>query len=1112
MVACTETMTVYRKSSTHSDSLEKLQEIANEIKAKGLNVEAKLEPFLKGKVARYCSALTAYYRSHLRLTIDRLQREQNRRKAFSSLLEAIAALHGFGLAEEEPQPRKSKGHKDNLKRPDGQIRTPGGIPRIIGWWEASAPGEIEAKIQQKHKVKYDLSNFLFEDSGTTVVLYQEGQEAGRCKIPDPVAFAGLLAEFFTEAGRIEKRFREESRMFCERIPQIAEHLKSIISREESRESVRAAAEQISSLMGGRNTVSSADVTKMLVQHILTGGVFRALYGQEIEQSNEIARSLGSLQYPVTSSIEGSAVIREVQTYYQPIRDLTMEARDHPDRAEQLLKDVYQEFYWAYSQKSGDKLGIVYTPQEIVNFMVRTADNLLEEHFGVGVESESVSILDPATGTGTFITTLMRRIAHKAGTTGLVRKYRSMGETGALWANEVSILAYYVACIAIQRALYNLTAGGRSKPVDEPFAGLCYQDTLALPLSARDTQIAMEGGRFSEENTRRVKRQREAQIHLVIGNPPWRAKQGNAMDMNVNAAYPELDKKITALYKGSGSQKPYTKDQYKRFMVWALDRIQDHGMVVFITNRGLLKSPSDRALRQYLREQTDHLYIADLGGDVLNERADGNVFSNNKIGCQITFAVKTGKSKANTLRYFRILQDAPAEDKLKYLEDPQMSPNWQLIPSSGGDLLMPKTKSTGFEKLPILAISKKYKIKGQSVEVPVFRTYSMGTASNRDDWVWDLSAYSLERKMAFFRKVYESERNRYKREQSSLQGSLQNTVQNRKHPSAFGDRMIREFLSKDIKWARELIMHMVQDTPIRETEHTIRLGLWRPFVKKYLFYEASAITVIGTMPSIFPLEDSKAGNLCIGFTSPAQKGEFSVLMTNQVPDLNLFAAPQQIPLYTYKDGRKEYNVTSAGLCRFREHYKGKVRGQITEEDVFHYVYAVLNDPDYQTRYRGDLYTQLPRLPLHIRFRQWVKWGRALGDLHTGYEKLPEASVEIRGPARYPGNRELLKVCRDKVDKATGERYIHLDSETEIRGIPEVAWQYTLADRPAVLWPLIEHRREGRPGAKQHWAPKVDDFSEYVWKAHRQKLLKLLKQVIYVSVHTQKIRAEMAKAER
>ena len=1111
-----------------------LQEIANDIKAKGLNVEAKLKPFLKSKVTRYSPALAAYYQHHLRLTKARIQGEQNRRKAFSNLLEAIANLYGFTLIEEEPQSTKDKDHGDNLKRPDGQIRTLGGIPRIIGWWEASAPREIEAKIQQKKDAGYDLENILFEDSGTIVVLYQNGQEVRKSKITDPAAVADLLAQFFSEAGRIEKRFREESREFCGRIPQIAEQLKDMIRRTESSDSIQDATVQISKLMGGKNSISPADVTEMLVQHILTGEVFRALYGQEIEQSNEIARSLKSLQHSVTGSVEGSTVMGEIRTYYQRINDLTLEARDHPDRAEQLLKDIYQEFYWAYSVKSGDKLGIVYTPQEIVNFMVRTADHLLKEHFEVGVEDPSVSILDPATGTGTFITSLMRWIVQEkkeGGISALARKYRCMKGTGALWANEVSILAYYVACIAIQRTLYNLTKG----EIDEPFAGLCYQDTLTLPLFEVGTQIAMEGHGFSEENTRRVKQQRESQIDLVIGNPPWRAKQGNAMEMNTNAAYPALDKKITNLYKGSGAQKPSTKDQYKRFLIWALDRIRGHGMVVLITNRGFLMSTSDMALRQYLREQTDHLYITDLGGDVLNERADGNVFANNKTGCQITFAVKTGECKGNTLKYFRLLQDSSAEAKLKWLADREMTPRWQQIPSSGGDILAPPEKSTGFEQLPILVISKEYKnkgqsveasllqiaepvsteykVKGQSLEVPLFRTYSGGVKSNRDDWAWDFDTYSLERKMAFFTKIYESERKRYKREQASLPGDLQNTVENRKNPSAFGARMIHKFLSKDIKWARELVMHMIQNSKIEHADHTIRSGLWRPFVKKILFYEDSVITVIGTMPSIFPMEDRKAKNLCINIVSPGEKHEMVPLMSDSIPDLHCLATNQCIPLYIYKDGKRSSNITYAGLQMFQEHYKGKVRGQITAEDIFYYVYAVLNDPEYQARYRGDLYKQLPRLPLHPEFWQWAQWGRELGKLHTEYEKMqiPEADVTVLGPARYPQNRELLRVCMDKTDKTTGERYLHLDSETKIRGIPESAWDYTLADRPALLWPLVEHKRKGRPGARQHWSPEVTRLSEYSWQTHRASLIKLLKKVIYVSVETQKICKEMGMRE-
>ncbi len=1111
--------------STKKETIRLLDSVAARIENAGYHEESRLRVALRGslsgKTRKYretvVSALAAYYQRQLELTKDRRTKEVDRRDAFAQLMIELAPHYKCSFFQEVEQ---SPG-----KRPDGQVKALGGLGMVIGWWEACCPGKIMDKVRQKQRDEYEMSNMLFEDSGTEVRLHQSpkggsvggGKDSPKPKtaeIGEPAGFVQLLEEFFTRAGQIDRKFKEAWATLSEDIPRIAANLNGIFLRKASESAVKTAAAEISQLMGGKGAVGESEVTEMLVQHVLTGEFLRSLYGQDMDRTNPIAKELDSLQNQLAGPGEWGNLTQKVQAYYSDLYDLAKSVEKHPDKAEQLLKDVYQQFYWAYAKKSGDKLGIVYTPQEVVNFMVRTSDSLLREHFGKGLESPQVPILDPATGTGTFVTAVMRHIAaKKGGSKKLQAKYLAAGQgkdgRGALWANEVSLLAYYVACVAVQRTLYNLTGG----ETDQQFPGLCYQDTLALPLTGEGEQVEMEGGGFSKENTKRVRKQRDTDITLVIGNPPWRASQKNAMEMNENASYPALDARLTDMYRGSGVQKPSSTDQYKRFLVWSLDRIREQGMVALITNRGFLDSVSDAPLRQYLREQCTALYILDLGGE---GASDGNVFPN-KVGCQVIFAIKkdSGGTDARVM-YHCVLHGESAETKLRWLDDKDNTPGWTSLERDGGGPLCPTQADTGFDRLPMPAVSKEYKQKyekgRQEVgEIPVFALYSMGSATRRDDWMWDLGRAALEIKVRRFVSIYEEERRRYHASRDELPPALQNTPENRKDLTRFGNRLIKEFFKPHIKWTTELALYAAgDDGGIAYDSQAIRTVLWRPFTRKQLYYRPRLIHRLYQLKKIFPLRIRGASdNLVIGFTSPGKKKPFDALLSDTVPDGEVLPSPQYIPLYVYdENGNKRSNITDLALERFRAHYKQQ---RITREDIFYYAYAVLNDPEYATRFAGNLRVSLPRLPLHPRFREWAEAGRALARLHTRFDECPEdRHCKVVGPKRWHAADPPEKICRVGVSK-TGGKIIRIDTKTEIRNIPQAAWDYQLSGDPAMLWPLAEHQHEGRPKERKHHSDEVTELLRqcpYQWQDHRAALIRLLRQVIHVSVETQKIRSKMS----
>ena len=587
--------------------------------------------------------------------------EQNIRRAFAICLDSYCRDHRdkLALVDELDAPLRN--------RPDGAVRD--SLRMTRGYWEAKdSHDDLDAEIQAKFNRGYPRDNIVFEDS-LTAVLYQNGAEAIRADMSRPADLHRLIRSFLDyELPEIEE-FRQAQQQFKADLPYVLENLRQAVADAEAgneayREGVIKFLELCHRSIGP--SVTEADIREMLLQHILTQDIFLRVFGEDqFHRENNIARQLAALEQTFfTGDVRRHAVDR-LRAYYGAIGRAADEIAEYAEK-QKFLKAIYEDFYKAYNPAAADRLGVVYTPNEVVDFIIRGADHLLQKHFGRSLADDNVQILDPATGTGTFVTSLIDYLPADR----VERKYLN-----EIHANEVAILPYYIANLNIEYSYREKT--GRYLE----FPNLCFVDTLdnldwqqsGATGGAVTRQAAFNLGGLSEENWIRVQEQNEKPISVIIGNPPYNANQQNENDNNKNREYPGIDRRISDTYiAASTAQKTKQYDMYKRFIRWASDRLDDDGIIAFVTNRAYLETRQDDGFRQVAAREFSDLYIVDLGSDVRrNPKISGtthNVFGI-QTGVAIGFFVREKAKLGNFGIHYTRREDAElAVNKLAYLRD------------------------------------------------------------------------------------------------------------------------------------------------------------------------------------------------------------------------------------------------------------------------------------------------------------------------------------------------------------------------------------------------------------------------------------------------------------
>lgn len=954
-----------------------------------------------------------------------------------------------------------------IKNRNGKNVTPDGTMKDAlrldhGYWESKDEADnIDEEIRKKFDKGYPSDNILFEDS-QTAVLIQDGYEVMRVPMLDEEKLDKILDRFIAYQRKEISDFRKAIEQFKQDIPKVTDTLRQLIHEQDAgnnsnyhtqftqfHESCKASINP---------DISADDIREMMIQHILSADIFNTIFDEpHFHQDNNIARQLNQVVETFFTGATRRNTLSGIQHYYQTINAAAAGIADHHEK-QKFLKVVYENFYKAYNPKAADRLGIVYTPNEIVQFMIKSTDWLLHKHFGKTLADKNVDILDPATGTGTFICDIIDYLPKNK----LKDKYLH-----EIHANELAILPYYIANLNIEYT-YKQKMGEYAE-----FENLCLVDTLD---NTGFHWVGKQGDLFgvSAENAARIKKQNERKISVIIGNPPYNANQQNENENNKNREYPAIDKRIKETFiKQSTAQKTKMYDMYSRFYRWAMDRLNDNGVIAFITNRSFIDSRTFDGFRKIVQTEFDYAYILDTKSDVrANPKIAGtthNVFGI-QAGVAILFLVKTsaGRLKPHDCRieYVALEDEMRKEEKLQWIaEHPIEKIEFaHVVPDKNNNWL--GLTDNDWESL--VSLCNKDVKTGKSNNA-IFKLFSLGVVTNRDEWVYDIDTNFLTEKV-------NNLINEYNRE-IEAKGTSDTTI------------------NTQIKWTRAVKKDLENGKRYEFNKAAISECNYRPFVKRKLYYSKELNEMRYQMPSIFP--NGNDNNLIIAINQGSK--DFNVLASKTLVDLHFNGDSNCTPLKVFtKDGIQLDNITDWALDLFTTHYQSEIsnpQSAISKEDIFHYVYAVLHHPAYRSKYALNLKREFPRIPLYDNFFQWVAWGQQLLDHHINYETVAPWGLTRKEIDTKPEPKAKLKA-----DKERG--IIILDDNTELHGIPPTAWTYKLGNRSALEW-ILDQYKEKKPSD-----PTIaEKFNTYKFADYKEQVIDLLDRVCRVSVETMDIVGEM-----
>jgi len=980
------------------------------------------------------------------------------RKPFQDLLEAYALGKNLQLVTEVQVRTRSGKHVV----PDGTLKD--ALRQDWGYWESKdEKDDLTAEIAAKFAKGYPSFNILFEDTHTAV-LYQHGEEVLRADFTEATALDALLTHFVSYEPTEVTDFHRAIEQFNADVPALVAELRAVIEEQhKANADFRKALNDFLSLCQKaiNPRVEIADVREMIIQHILTEDIFMTVFDDpQFHRENVIARKLQEVVDTFYHGATRHNIHARIAPYYETINARAAQIYNYWEK-QKFLKALYENFYRVYNPKAADRLGVIYTPDEIVRFMIHAADHLVFKHFGRTLGDKDVEILDPTTGTGTFISELIEYLPENQ------LRYKYQNE---IHCNEVAILPYYIANLNIEYT-YKQKTGEYL-----PFDNICFVDTLDNLGFVKSGLHQTDFLAIVDENIERIKRQNDRKISVIIGNPPYNANQLNENENNKNRPYDEVDKRIKETYiKYSTAQKTKLYDMYARFLRWSSDRLDKNGVIAFVSNNSFLDARTYDGFRQVVAKEFNHIYVIDLKGNARTSgerrrREGGNIFSNQiRVGIAVYFLVRKQGEKGCRIHYNAVPDYAHAAEKKAYLRDnafselrfetirPDKNHNWLNLAENDWDELIP-------------VASKEAKLgKTQAEQQAIFKLFSLGVITARDEWVYDEDEAKLREKVQFLIKTYNQEATR-------LQGTQRESIS--------------EAVEYSIKWTRALKDDLAKGIRYNFTRELIVNCLHRPFVKRQLYFDRHLNEMQYQMPLLFP--DGKADNRIIAMN--VSNTPFNILASSCLVDYHFNGDSQCLPLYRYTaDGERVDNITDWALEQFQKQYEDKT---ITKESIFQYVYAVLHHPAYRAKYETNLKREFPRIPFYADFWQWAEWGKRLLELHLNYEQVQP----------YP----LKRLDKDLEDHKPKPRLmarepsglIEVDTQTTLSGIPPEAWEYRLGTYSALGW-ILERYKERKPKD-----PTIrEKFNTYHFADYKEQVIDLLQRVCTVSVETIKIIRQM-----
>ena len=872
-----------------------------------------------------------------------------------------------------------------------------------------------------------------------------------------------------------------------------------------------------------NAISDDEIIEMLAQHLITKPVFNALFeGYNFTDHNPISQAMQS----VIVTLEAHHIDKEANTlksFYESVQ-MRAEGIESAEGKQRIIVELYDKFFRNAFPRMTERLGIVYTPLEVVDFIIHSVEDVMKQEFNASLADKNVHIIDPFTGTGTFITRLLQsgiipidKLPHKF-------KHE-------IHANEIVLLAYYIAAINIEATYHGILSGNVTGKENEeelteveyvPFEGICLTDTFQM----YESEDLVE--QLLVENSERRKRQKSLDIRVIIGNPPYSAGQTSANDNNANIAYPELDERIRATYAERSVMTSVRQlyDSYIRAIRWASDRIGNQGVIGFVTNGRFLETNQADGMRKTLAEEFSSLYIFNLRGDIRKNmlskgqaKEGQNIFgSGSMAGIAISILVKNpSNSKYGNIQYYDIGDDLSTDEKLeiltKYRSIKDISEWTQIEPDEHGDWLDQRDGSLD-EHIVLGDKSKNSALK-------IFDTYSLGVATGRDAWAYNSSKEVLLKNIQRLIHNYNTELARFNENYLSL---------NRKERQV----LINQFVDNDatkISWTRTLKQELAKNSKIDFKDDSIYLSLYRPYTKRWLYFNRQLNEMVYQMSRIFPT--AKTDNLLIIISGLGSRNGFSTLISNRIVDLNFMEAGAQcFPLYLYEetntdepnlftDENSEHGfvrhdgITEEGLAHFQVTYSNQT---ITKEDIFYYIYGILHSEDYRSNFASNLSKELPRIPCVKTFTDFKRFSDAgcqLANLHLNYETVEKYLVTFSGALKHDGDDFINANAEDfyvtkmkhpkKIDEESGKRINDLskivyNNHIILEGIPEEAYEYIVNGRSALAWVMDRqgvstHKASNITNDPNHWAIETMSNPRYP--------LELLQRVITVSLETMRI---------
>lgn len=836
-------------------------------------------------------------------------------------------------------------------------------------------------------------------------------------------------------------------------------------------------------------ITEAEAIEMLAQHIITRPVFDALFeGHAFTEENPVSRAIqGVLETLESAHLEKES--RDLDEFYQSVRNKAQGITD-PAAKQELVRQLYENFFGVAFKGVRDRLGIVYTPIEIVDFIIRSVNDVLEDEFGHTLGSKGVHIIDPFTGTGTFITRLLQ--SGLIAPDELEHKFRY-----ELHANEIVLLAYYIAAINIESVYHGLNGGDYT-----PFSGILLTDTFAMGEGHDELALVMP------DNSERRRRQQELDIRIIMGNPPYEAEQ--------HIDYPHLDKRIADTYaaRSSGTNKNSLYNSYIRAIRWGSDRIGSSGVLAYVVAGGWIDSNTADGIRKSMVDEFSSIYVFHLRGNQrtsgeTSKREGGKIFgSGSRSPIMIALFVKNPQAEKQGQIFFHDIGDyLSREDKLTIVKNFRSirgitdEKGWKtIVPDDHGDWLKQRDDSvSGYISMG----GKKDK-----TGTFIFDTFARGLETARDAWCYNSSGRRLERQVRASITHFNQKLAQYRAELE-------------RDPSLSPDTYTAD-APREISWSRSLRNDFARQREIHFSEGQIVHSTYRPFYRQWLYFGRRMNNVIGQIPLLFP-DQKKNRVICV----PGRGGDkgFSAFLVDSIPDLNLAPAMggyQCFPLTLYEEDtvgnddlfsvngdeessyRARHGITDAGLAHFQKAYPDQT---ITKDDIFYYTYGLLHSEDYRRRFADNLTKELPRIPCVKKatdFWAFVEAGRRLGDLHINYESVEPYPVTLKqgdlSLATIDDPVKFFRVEKMAFGKGKDRSTISYNSNITLIDVPLEAYDYIVNGKPAIDW--VMERQAVKVDKDSGIVNDANDYANETVGDPRYPY-DLLRRVITVSIETMKI---------